>query len=153
MPAQQLRNFHLAELVLAHQRLHNPRFFEFARAAAGAIQPIDSGLGGAFVSLHEPGGKRSQGRPSARRTQTFKSVDQFVAILSTATDDRRQLSVALQRPRHGTFRFRYMQPVASVVFTDLPAVSAGAVLAPVPLPFPNALQGAPAAIGTEALQG
>ena len=39
--------------------------------------------------------------------QAFETVDQFVAVLAPAHDDGRQLPIALQRPRHGAFRFRH----------------------------------------------
>ena len=58
-------------------------------------------------------------RQAACRAQAFESVDQFVAFLAPAHHHGRQLPIALQRPRHGAFRFRHVQAIASVVFADL----------------------------------
>src|SRR5208282_6834750 len=61
-------------------------------------------------------GHRGEG---ARRAQTLETVDQFVAVLALADHYRRQLSVALQRSRHGPLRLRQVQSITAVVFTDL----------------------------------
>ena len=47
-------------------------------------------------------------RQTARGAQAFETVDQLVALLAPAHDNWRQLPVALQRPRHGGFRFRHV---------------------------------------------
>ena len=60
-------------------------------------------------------------RQRARRGQPFESVDQFVTFLPPADDDRRQLPVTFQRPRHGPFRFRQVQAIAAIVFADIAA--------------------------------
>ena len=55
----------------------------------------------------------------AGRPETLETVDQLVLGLPAADDNRRDLAVAGQRPRHRTFRFRHMQPIATVVLPDL----------------------------------
>jgi hypothetical protein len=76
--------------------------------APGAIQPVDGGFRRALIGLHEPRRQTRDLRQTAYGTQAFETVDQFVALLAPAHDDRRQLPVALQRPRHGAFRFRHV---------------------------------------------
>ena len=55
VPPQQLRHFHLAHAVFAHQRLNDPCFFQFARAPSGAIETVDGGFRRPLVGFHEPG--------------------------------------------------------------------------------------------------
>ena len=72
-----------------------------------------------IVGLQEPGRENFHRPQNAHRSQTFETVDKFQAALAPAHHHRRQLTVALQRPRHGTFRFRLVQAIAPVVLTDL----------------------------------
>ncbi len=60
-----------------------------------------------------------QARQTARRAQPLESINQLVAFLAPAHHYRRQLPVAFQRPRHGSFGFRQVQAIASIVFADL----------------------------------
>ena len=128
VPPQQLRHFHLAHSVFPHQRLNDPGFFQFPRAAAGAIQPVDGGLRRPLVGLHEPGRQMLDLRQAAHRAQAFETVDQFVALLAAAHHHRRQLPIPLQRSRHGAFRFRHVQAIASVVFADFLALQIEQIL-------------------------
>jgi hypothetical protein len=54
VPPQKLRHFHLAHAVLAHQGVNDPRFFQFPRAAAGAIEAVDGGFHCPLVGFHQP---------------------------------------------------------------------------------------------------
>src|ERR1019366_1131127 len=99
--------------------LDDPGFFQFPSAAPSAIQPVDGRLRLTLIGLHEPRRQTRDLRQSAYGAQTFETVDQFVAVLAPAHDDGRQLPIALQRPRHGAFRFRHVQAIVSVVFADL----------------------------------
>src|SRR5207302_1589975 len=67
----------------------------------------------------QPGPEMRQARLTARRAQPLESIDQLVAFLTPAHHHRRQLPVTFQRPRHGSFGFRQVQAIASVVFADL----------------------------------
>jgi hypothetical protein len=53
VPPQQLRHFHLTQSVFAHQRLNDPRFFQLARAASGAIDSIDGRFRRLFIGFHK----------------------------------------------------------------------------------------------------
>jgi hypothetical protein len=72
-----------------------------------------------IVGLQEPGRENFHRPQNAHRSQTFETVDKFQAALAPAHHHRRQLTVALQRPHYGTFRFRLVQAIAPVVLTDL----------------------------------
>jgi hypothetical protein len=75
VPSQQLRHFHLAHAVFAHQSMNDPGFFEFARAAAGTIESVNGGFHGALVGFHQAGGKVADLHQVAGGSQTFESVD------------------------------------------------------------------------------
>jgi hypothetical protein len=117
--AQQFRHLDLAQAILPNQRLDNPGVFQLSCPAAGAIQPVDSCLGGALIGLQQPGGEMREVRQAACRAQALESIDQFVAFLAPAHHHRGQLPIALQRPRHGPFRLREVESITAVVFTDL----------------------------------
>src|SRR5450755_17600 len=53
--SQQLCHLHLAQAVFPHQRLDDPGFFAFPRAAPGTIQPVDGGFRLTHIGLHEQG--------------------------------------------------------------------------------------------------
>jgi hypothetical protein len=84
VPAQKLRHLHLAHAVFAHQRVDDPRFFQFARAAAGAVESVDGGFRGSLVGLHQTRRKIFNFDETARRAETLEAVDQFVTFLSPA---------------------------------------------------------------------
>ena len=89
MPAEQLRHFHLAHAVLAHQRVNDPRFFQFARAATGAVEPVDGGFRRPLVGLQQTSRKILHLDQTARRSETLETVDQFVTLLAQAHHHRR----------------------------------------------------------------
>jgi hypothetical protein len=89
VPPQQLRHFHLAHAVLAHQSVNDPCFFELTRAAAGAIESVDGGFHRPLVTFQEPGRKLIDLRQMARRSETFESIDQLIAVVAAAHHYRR----------------------------------------------------------------
>jgi len=95
-------------MALTIERKDDPGVFQFPRAAPGRIQPVDGGFRRALIDLLQPGRQPRDLRQSAYRAQAFETVDPFVAVLAPAHDDWRQLPIALQRPRHGAFRFRHV---------------------------------------------
>ena len=89
VPPQQLRGFYLAHAVLTHQGVNDPSFFQFARAAADAIESVNGGFHRALVSFHQTGRKMIELCQTARRSQTLESVDQLIALPATAYHHRR----------------------------------------------------------------
>ena len=72
-----------------------------------------------LVGLHQPGREMLDLRHAAHRAEALEAVDQLVALVAAAHHHRRQLPVPLERFHHGALGFRHVQPVASVMLTDL----------------------------------
>jgi hypothetical protein len=86
VPPQKLRHFHLAHAVFAHQGLNDPRFFQFPRTAAGAIEAVDGGFHRPLVGFHQPRREKIDLSQMARRAETFESIDQLIAFVTTTND-------------------------------------------------------------------
>ena len=78
----------------------HPRTIE-RRIASGKIESRRTDDGQLQVLINAPD-------DSSAGAEAFETVDQFVAVLAPAHHDWRQLPIALQRPRHGAFRFRHV---------------------------------------------
>ena len=64
--------------------MNDPRFFQFPRAAAGAIEAVDGGFHRPLVGFHQPGRENIDLRQTTRRGETLEPIDQLIAPLATA---------------------------------------------------------------------
>lgn len=78
-----------------HQRLHDPGFFQFARPAADAVEPVNRRLSRPLVDRQQP---HVQGWPGdlAGRRLPLEAIDQLGPTFPPAGGDRRQLPVPPQ---------------------------------------------------------
>ena len=62
VPSQQLGDLDLGQAVVTDQGMNDPGFFPLVGLAAGLVEAVDGGLGGAFVGLPEVRARRSSKR-------------------------------------------------------------------------------------------
>src|SRR5579864_2109150 len=100
MPAQELGNLDLGHAVLTHQCVDDPGFFPLLRATADLVESVDSRLGHPLVSLYQPGGECLQAEGPCGG-ESLETVENLVRLLAEANDHGSELSIALERSRHG----------------------------------------------------
>jgi hypothetical protein len=77
VPAEQLSDFALRQLIFVNQSEDDPRFFQFVRRAGNAIEVEDGGFGGLLIDLEKPGLKRWLALERASRAKTLEAIDEY----------------------------------------------------------------------------
>jgi hypothetical protein len=85
--SQQFGDLELAQSVVADQGMNDPGIFPLLSATSGLVEPVDGGLGGAFIGLPGPG---TDGLPAegAGGGQPLEPIEDLVGLIAE-TDDQR----------------------------------------------------------------
>ena len=81
MPSQQLGHFNLGQSIFAHQRMHDPGFFDLSCPASRAVQPVNRRLRAPFIRLRSAAPQPIHRLQFPRGSQPLESVNELLAAL------------------------------------------------------------------------